>query len=68
MGATSDIGAVKLGRMRLSDFEVTAGAAATSKAVADFATPSCVMGLFEDAPMRDMFAGIEANAAMVRLD
>lgn len=54
--------------MRLSDFEVTAGAAAASKAVADFAVPSSVLGLFEDASMKDMFAGIEANAANVRLD
>ena len=66
--ATSIAGAVSLGRMRLSDFEVTAGAAAACKAVADFAAPSSVLGLFEDAPLKDMFAGIKANAAKVRFD
>ena len=65
--ATSGVGAAKLDRLRLSDFEVTAGAAAAGKAVADFATPSSVIGLFEDAPMRDLFASIEANAARVRV-
>ena len=66
--ATSVVSAMNLGRLCLCDFEVTAGAAAASRAVADFAAPSSVLGLFEDAPMKDMFAGIEANAARVRLD
>lgn len=65
--ATSGVGAAKLDRLRLSDFEVTAGATAASRVVADFATPSSVIGLFEDAPMRHMFASIEANAARVRV-
>ena len=65
---TAVAGAVNLGRMRLSDFEVTAGAAAACKAVADFAVPSSVLELFEDAPLKDVFASIEANAARVRFD
>ena len=51
--------------MRLNDFKVTPGAAAVCKAVADFAAPSFVRELFENAPLKDMFASIEANAARV---
>ena len=56
-----------MSRLQVSDFDVTAGAAAACRAVADFAAPSSVIDLFEDAPMSDMFASIEANAARVRL-
>ena len=54
-----------VGLMCRNDFKVSAGAASVCAAIADFATPPLVRDLFENASLKDMFAGIEANAAKV---
>ena len=54
-----------VGAMCRNDFKVSESAAAVFAEIADFATPPLVRDLFEKTSLKDMFAGIEANASKV---